>query len=365
MKPALRIDLSAIRHNVTAWRRLAQSRPVWAVVKCDAYRMGMTQIAAAALEAGAERLCVIDVAEAQRLRDAGVTAPVVQVCATPAADLAAAVAVDVTVTLQDITTAQQLSAIAAAAGKTARAHVAVDSGSGWSGLLNDDVPNFAQAVRGLPYIEWEGAWTHIAGRSSMQAQLERFQAALTALRAHGLAVPTIHIASTGPALWGMQEGAVRVGIGLYGSAMGDGDRQHDLQTALEVSAPVFMVRRFPEPMPLGYGSAYTAQPGETIVTLRIGYGEGLPKTLSGTGHALLNGTLCPIVGNIGMNFTMVAAPPSILPQPGDQALLIGNAPGIRLDEVADAAQMIPHNVVTMLGSGIQPAYSGAAIAEHV
>jgi hypothetical protein len=37
-------------------------------------------------------------------------------------------------------------------------------------------------------------------------------------------------------------------------------------------------------------------------------------------------------------------------------------PGVRLEEVAAAAQTIPHNVVTMFGSGIAPAYSDATVS---
>lgn len=358
MNPSLTIDLAAVRHNVHAWRERVAPRPVWAVVKCDAYRTGLGQIALASLDAGAQRLCVIDIREARALRETGIGAPIVQICATPQNDLGLAVECDITASIQDIGCAKTLSELACRAGKAVSAHVAIDSGSGWSGVLNSDAARFADAVRVLPNLVWEGAWTHIAGQASMAAQLERFRAAVATLRARGLPVPTLHVASSGPALWGVTEGAVRVGVGLYGSALGaelgDGTKFH---TALEVRAPVFMVRRFAEPMPLGYGSTFIAQPGQTIVTLRIGYGEGLPKTLAGNGHALLQGSLCRIVGNIGMNFTMLLVPPGGPVQVGDEAILLGDRPGVRLDEVAAAAQTIPHNIVTMFGSGMSPSYT--------
>jgi alanine racemase len=77
---------------------------------------------------------------------------------------------------------------------------------------------------------------------------------------------------------------------------------------------------------------------------------------------MLGGALCPIVGAIGMNFTMVAAPPNVDVSPDEEAFVVGDMPGVRLEEVAAAAQMIPHNVVTMFGSGIAPAYSDAAVS---
>ena len=177
----------------------------------------------------------------------------------------------------------------------------------------------------------------------------------------GISVPLLHIGSTGPSVWGLGEGAARIGVGLYGAALGDEQQLAKLRTAFEVRAPIYGIRRFSEPMPLGYGGTYVALPGQTIVTLRIGYGEGMPKTLAGRGSVLLADVLCPIVGAIGMNFTMVAVPPNVDVSADDHAIVVGDVAGIRLEEVAAAAQTIPHNVITMFGSGIAPAYTDVPV----
>ncbi len=356
MRPSLHVKLDAIRHNVRTWRAFLGDRPVWAVVKCDAYRMGMVQVARAALEAGAQRLCVVEIFEASELRAAGVDAPIVHVAATPSDDFESALKDGVAVSVGDSKRAGELSKLAKKLGVRACVHVAIETGTGWWGIPSDDAAAFARAVAGLENIEWEGVWTHIAGRDSMATQMERFRTAIAALRASGLAVPEVHAASTGPSLWGCNEGAVRVGVGLYGSWLGSDRAPEGLQTACEVRAPVYAVRTFTEPTPLGYGGTYVAIPGQTIATLRIGYGEGLPKTLAGRGFAIQAGARCPIVGAIGMNFTMVAVPPNADVDWRQEALLVGDIPGVRLDEVAAAAQSIPHNVLTMLGSGMPRVY---------
>lgn len=354
------MKLDAIRHNVQTWRAFLNDRPLWAVVKCDAYRMGMVQIARAAIEAGAQRLCVVEIFEASELRAAGVHVPIVHVAATPSDDFETALKAGVAVSVGDPKRASELSKLAKKLGVRACVHVAIETGTGWWGIPSADAAAFAKAVAGLDNIEWEGAWTHIAGRDSMAAQMEHFRSAIAALRASGLAVPVVHAASTGPSLWGCREGAVRIGIGLYGSWLGNDGAPEGLQTACEVRAPVYAVRTFTEPTPLGYGGTYVAMPGQTIATLRIGYGEGLPKTLAGRGFAILAGSRCPIVGAIGMNFTMVAVPPNVDVDSREEALLVGEVPGVRLDEVAAAAQSIPHNVLTMVGSGMPRVYEHAS-----
>jgi alanine racemase len=365
LRPTLHVRLDAIRHNVAAWRRQLGGRPMWAVVKCDAYRMGMSQVARACLEAGAERLCVVEMWEAAILREAGITAPIVHVAATPGEDIETGLKLDVAIAIGDAERAVALSRAARALGVRARAHVAIETGTGWWGVTPAQAGQFARSVSGLGDVEWEGAWTHIAGRDSMQPQLERFHAGVKELRAGGVAAPVLHIGSTGPSVWGLTEGAARIGIGLYGCAMGDAEQAAQLRTAFEVRAPVYGIRRFAEPMPLGYGGLYVAQPGQTIVTLRIGYGEGMPKPLAGRGSVMLAGVLCPIVGAIGMNFTMIAVPPGVEVSPDEEAVVVGDVAGVRLEEVAAAAQTIPHNVVTMFGSGIAAQYADVAARQPV
>jgi alanine racemase len=360
LKPTLLVRLDAVRENARVWRGALGSQPLWAVVKCDAYRMGMLQVARAALAGGAERLCVVEIAEASELRAAGINAPIVHVAATPREDFVAALEDRVSVSVGDAASARELSRIAGRLNLRAAVHVAVETGTGWWGIPAAETDSFAQAVASLPNIVWEGVWTHIAGRDSMGAQMKRFQSSIETLRERGLAVPLVHAASTGPSLWGWRDGAARIGIGLYGSSLGSKLEGGTLQTAVEVRAPIYATRAFTEPTPLGYGGTYVAQPGQTIATLRIGYGEGLPKMLSGRGCAVIAGARCPIVGAIGMNFTMVAVPPEVKVDSSKEALLVADISGIRLDDLAAAAQTIPHNVLTMFGSGMTRVYSSDA-----
>jgi len=359
LRPTLEVKLDAIGHNVATWRSRLGPRPLWAVVKCDGYRLGMVPVARACISAGAERLCVVEVPEAVELRAAGIRAPIVHVAATPHADLETAVLNDVAVSVADDVSAAEVSRIAGRRGRTAKAHVAVETGTGWWGVSPGDAASFARAVARLPNIEWEAVWTHIAGRDSMEAQVRKLHAGVDELRANGVAVPLLHIGSTGPAVWGLAEGVARIGVGLHGAALGDEEQGARLRTSIEVRAPIYAVRRYAEPMPLGYGGEYVALPGQTIVTLRIGYGEGMPKALAGRGRVVIRGIACPIVGAIGMNFTMVAVPPNADISSDDEAIVVGDLDGVRLEQVAAAAQTIPHNILTMFGSGLRAIYSGS------
>ena len=354
-QPRLILDVAAIEHNVEAWRRIVAPRALWPVVKSDAYRMGAAAVAQACVRAGATRLAIVDVDEASALRAARVEVPLIHVATTPSAALADAVHVNVIPSIEDAASARALSAIAQWKGARVRAHVAVDTGTGWSGVPAWRTPAFASAVSDLDGIDWEGAWTHVASRESLHDQSVAFAGALASLRLAELAVPIAHIGSTGPVVWGCGGDAVRVGIGLYGAAFGDAKIAAQLRTAAEVHASVVAFKRFDVVTPLGYGGHVVAQPGDAVATLRLGYADGMPRKLSTNGVIRLRGAACRIAGAIGMNFTMVFVPPDIrgAVAVGDDALVMGEAEGVRLDDLAAAADVTPHEIIVGFGAALR------------
>src|SRR5216117_2899795 len=64
----LTIDLAALRRNVRTLIRVLGGAEVWAVVKANGYGHGASDVAGAALGAGATALCVATMPEALALR---------------------------------------------------------------------------------------------------------------------------------------------------------------------------------------------------------------------------------------------------------------------------------------------------------
>ena len=79
------IDLGAVAHNIAVLRAAVAPAAVWAVVKADGYGHGAVEVGRAALEAGAEGLCVALVAEGVALREAGIDAPILVLSEQPIA----------------------------------------------------------------------------------------------------------------------------------------------------------------------------------------------------------------------------------------------------------------------------------------
>ena len=89
------MDLGAIEHNVRLLCEHAGRAQVMAVVKADGYGHGATQVARAALAAGAAELGVATVDEALTLRADEITAPVLAWLHPPGIDFGPALLADV------------------------------------------------------------------------------------------------------------------------------------------------------------------------------------------------------------------------------------------------------------------------------
>ena len=77
------VDLDAIAHNVEHLRAVVAPSAVWAVVKANGYGHGAVEVARAAMDAGAQGLCVALAEEGAQLRVAGIDAPILVLSEQP------------------------------------------------------------------------------------------------------------------------------------------------------------------------------------------------------------------------------------------------------------------------------------------
>ena len=86
----------------------------------------------------------------------------------------------------------------------------------------------------------------------------------------------------------------------------------------------------------------------------IGYADGLDRHLSnGVGEVAINGTRCPIVGNICMDICMVDVTDADA-QEGDTAIIFG--PQLPVTEIADKLDTIPYEILTSISPRVKRIY---------
>lgn len=365
------VSLDAIAHNTGLFRKqIAEGCRLMAVVKANGYGHGAVQAAQAAIYAGADCLGVALVDEALQLRAAGISQPILVLGYTPPFGVEAAVRQGITLTVDTQEVLQETIACAKKQGCAARIHLKVDTGMSRIGLSTTRaVIELAElAAAAAPFVILEGVFTHFADADGPDPaytleQFARFQACLDALEAHGLHVPIKHCCNSAATMRfpQMHLDLVRIGIALYGLYPSAQLRlpEYPLQQAMQLKTKIASLRRIKPGQTVGYGRTYRAAEERLIATVPIGYADGLSRTLSNRGFALVRGHRVPIIGRVCMDQTMLDVTDVESVQAGEEVILFGGtgeAASISIDEVADWIGTINYEVVCQLGVRVPRVY---------
>jgi len=155
---------------------------------------------------------------------------------------------------------------------------------------------------------------------------------------------------------------VRPGIALYGGRAVNG-RKNPMQPVVTLHVPVLQVTEARTGESVGYGAAYSLSRNSRLAILGYGYADGVLRSLSSTnmrpgGKVMIRNRLCPIIGRISMDLTIVDITDlgDDLPAPGEGAEVLG--PNVLLDEQADAGGTIGYELLTSLKGRYNRNYVG-------
>lgn len=362
----IQVDLDSVRHNVRLLTERAASSgaELMTVVKADGYGHGAEPVARAALEAGATWLGVASVDEALRLRAAGITARLVCWLHVLRQDFSQAVTADVDVSVSTVADLHALARAALAAGRTARVHLKIDTGLSRNGCPPELWPELiAQAAR----AQADGAlsvvaiWSHLAcadelGHPSIDVQAARFADAHGVALAAGLR-PLRHLANSAATLTrpDLHFDLVRAGIACYGLDPVPQHGDHGLRPAMTFRSSVALLKRVAAGEGVSYGHTWTASAPTTLALVPVGYGDGVPRLLSGKLQAWVGGRRRPIAGRVCMDQLVLDCGDAEIGgaggmHVGDEVLLFG--PGDRgeptAQEWADQIGTIHYEIVTSM-----------------
>lgn len=363
----LTIDLGAIARNAVALARLVAPARLCPVVKANAYGHGLVPVARA-LEPHAARLCVYALEEAVALRDAGVTAPIHVLGPVPPSELVLAHANDLEITLwDDDAYARHAFGVARRRSAPLRIHAKIDTGVVRLGVPSTNAAAVLARYADTPELAIVGAFSHLAAAEELDStfthqQLARFLAATAGL---GNGVER-HIAATAAAmLWPETRlDAVRTGIGIYGiwpSAETESLLRAQgvtLEPALAWRTRIVALHEIDAGTTVGYGRTWAPVRRSRIATLPIGYAEGLPRNAGNSAHALVRGTLVPLVGRVCMNMAFLDVTDVPDATPGDTVTLIGadGDAAITAEELAAACETIGYEIVARLPAHVPRTY---------
>jgi alanine racemase len=363
------VDLDAIASNYRWLRARVAARPVYAVVKADAYGHGGPAVARRLATEGADRFAVAHAEEGIALRRAGVAGEILVLSHAEASDLPRQRAYGLTPALYDL---EQLRGFAGAVRGQAdplAVQIELDSGMGRAGLRPEDLGAAIELLRGAPEIRVVGTFATLSSADDAESPATGRQVALLSdgasrLRSAGVGPGLVHAANSAAILLHREAwiDAVRPGLALYG-VLPDGFEAPELRPAMSVETRVGSVRRVPAGTPLGYGGRFVAARETTVAVLPIGYYDGFRRSLSGKASVLLKGRRAPVVGPVSMDVTLVDATGLEVAR-GDRATCLGTQDGesVTAWDLARQADTIPYEILCGFGPRVERVYASAGEA---
>ncbi len=366
------ISLSKLRQNCIQVRRLAGRRKVMAVVKADAYGHGAVPVAKCLAECGVEWFGVATVEEALELRAAGIEQPVLLLGGLYMSDPAHLIEYRLTPSVSSTARLDTYAECARHYGRPIEFHLKVDTGMGRLGLPPDRLASFLEHYRELEGLKMKGFLTHLASAEDFVAsqtdeQAARFRAALDQLKSAGIDPEWVHVSNSAAlvARRAFPENLVRIGALFFGFCpplnLPSGQEHRELQTVeaiLTFKSRVVYLKDVPSGTPLGYGAAFHTRRPSRIATVPVGYADGLSRSLSNCGHAIVRDHCAPIVGNISMDLSLldVTAIPGVTV--GDEVILIGKSErcSITALDIAQTLGTVPYEVLCSIGKRVPRIY---------
>ncbi len=359
-----KIDLGAICDNVAAVKSaVGQDVAVYAVIKANAYGHGALQVANA-LKNEVTGFCVATAEEALSLRQAAIDNPILILGYIFPDSSRALIEQDVTLTVFDYETAENLSALAKKLGKTVKVHIKVDTGMGRIGFLPDE-QSVAEIKRiaALPNLKIEGLFSHFAtadeqDKAFAQQQMKLFSDFADTLAAEGIEIPMRHM-SNSAAIIDLPEAKfnmVRLGIatyGLYPSA--EVERSSvKLTPAMSLHAFVTFVKTVPAGTAISYGSTFVTERETVVATVPIGYADGYPRSLSGCGYMMVHGKKAAVLGRVCMDQLMLDVTDIPDVQRGDEVIVMGQ--GVDTETVATLSGRLHYELICDIGVRVPRVY---------
>ena len=352
----LTIDVAAIVANWQALREMAAPALTAAVVKADAYGLGVAEIAPALRAAGCATFFVARVEEGVGLRRLVGDARIFVLDGIAAGGAEECAAFDLVPVLNHPGDLAHWAECGVRLGRVLPAALHVDTGLIRLGFTAADA--LALGPADLAGIDLRLVMSHLAcadeiGHPFNALQLERFRV----IRQHLGGVPGSLAASSAMFLGdAYRQDLCRPGIALYGGSPLAPDRPNPMRPVVTLEAPVLQVYQVDAPGTVGYGATYPIWPGMRIATLAVGYADGFPRAASGRATVRIGGQEVPVAGRVSMDLMSIdvsSLPPDAV-TPGTRVELIGALSGV--DPLATAGGTIAYEILTRLGRRFERHY---------
>ncbi len=356
----LTIDLAAISANYERLATMAAPAACAAVVKADAYGLGLARVTPALAASGCRVFFVAHLDEGLALRRLLPKADIfVLNGALPGAEPRFAEA-GLAPVLNDLEALDAWAALARARGGLPAA-LHLDTGMSRLGLSPAEIDALAADPARLDGVDLRYVMSHLACSEEPDnpmnaAQLDRFETARARLPRARASLANSSGIFRGA---GYHFDLVRPGAALYGVNPCPGE-PNPMTDVVRLEARILQVRDVDSAGTVGYGATHRVAGGARIATVAVGYADGYLRGLGGRAGCYIGETRVPVVGRVSMDLISLdvsAVPPESL---GKDTLVEIIGPHHPVDALAEEAGTIGYEILTGLGRRYHRRYVGGA-----
>lgn len=347
--PTLKVDLAAIRKNYAFLQKAAHSDMCAAVVKANAYGLGLAPVSKTLWDAGARLFFVAQLEEAIALRKVLPKADIAALNGLLPKSEKAFLTHNIIPVLNDVGQWQRWSK----ATKKNAAILHVDTGMNRLGLSAED----AKKLAGTNPFPLFAVMSHLACADTPHHKMNDAQ--YRAFNNVRKLFPKAKASLANSAAILMDKcyhfDIARPGCALYGINPRP-KLPNPMKNVVELRAPILQIHTATKDGTVGYGATLNIKKGTRLATLGLGYADGYLRSLSNHAEVFIAGEPCLIVGRVSMD--LIVADVSHVSEAAlakaTDAEIIG--PAMPVDMVATAGGTIGYEIFTGLGPRITRVY---------
>lgn len=356
----MEVDLGAITRNFNFYRsKVRPSTGIVAMVKANGYGTGALEIAKTLQQQGAAYLAVAVIDEGVELRQAGISMPII-VMNPIGTNYKALFDNHIEPSVFSLREFELLYDNARRYGyENYPVHIKLDTGMHRLGFTEAELPQLIDMLNSQSRLKVASIFSHLATADCLDqdlyttSQLNAFDTMSSNIIDNLPYRVKRHLLNTAGILRypEYQYDMVRLGIGLYGVSPLPGFR---MEPVARVITTIISLKDWEPGITIGYGRKGHIDTPSTIATIPIGYADGLNRHLSnGAARFMVNGKMCPTVGNICMDQCMIdvtGADAHI----GDTVEIFGKDTPI--ERLSDTLATIPYEILTSVSQRVKRIY---------
>lgn len=363
--PWIEVSAEALKFNLKQLQSLAGKRPVLAVVKNNAYGLGLVPTALLLeQEPGVLGFAVVKVDAALALRAGGIKKPILHMGTSSLDAAREMVEKEIQLSLYREDEAERIKQIKRKTEKAILAHLYLDTGLGRLGMPYHRASDWITELAKRSDLSIQGCFMGFTEDPEFdRVQLRRFVELAAELKTRGVDVGRLHAASSN-GVYHVPEARldmVRPGISLYGAYPTSPKEEMamaELRPALSMRCRVVRVEQLRKGDAAGYGRKYVATEPTWIATLPAGHVDGVPRDFVKGARVLIGEDSYPIVGAVSASHCMVELGPERSVELGQVATILGpEHPDIHPSQQSLATGVSVYDVLMHLNPALPKTYA--------